>query len=175
MWVKVRVFTLVWCPEAGGFDDEELTSFLGDRAAIDVFEHFFFHENTPILVLVITYRDGAPVARAQKASGRAPARDHDPARELTADEMLRYDALRSWRNQHARKTGRPPYVVFTNRHAVEIARKLPSTRAELADVQGIGASRVEDYGDELLAFLGSLSATVEQKLPVSGGPGDPDG
>lgn len=163
--MKVKVFTLPWRPEVGGFDDGELSSFLAERTAIEVCEHFFVHENAPVLVLVITYRDGSPAAKPHRAGAAASARDHDPASDLTAEERGRYDALRSWRNQHARKTGRPPYVVFTNRQAVEIARKQPSTRADLAEVQGIGTSRVDDYGDALLAFLASLSTAAAATAP----------
>ena len=163
--MKVKVFTLPWRPDGGGFDDGDLVSFLAERTAIGVSEHFFVHEKTPVLVLVVTYRgrDAGPRPSRNDARQRAA----DPAAELTPDERRRYEALRSWRNQHARKTGRPPYVVFTNRQAADIARKAPATRAELGEVQGIGASRVEDFGDQVLALLGSLADTTSE-LPEGG-------
>ena len=148
--MKVKVFTLPWRPEGGGFDDAELASFFAERTAIEVSEHFFVHEKTPVLVLVVTYRAGDAGARPGRNDGRS--RGEDPAAELTPDERRRYESLRTWRNQYARKSGRPPYVVFNNRQAADIARKEPASRAELGEVQGIGASRVEDFGDEVLAL-----------------------
>ncbi len=91
-------------------------------------EHFFVHEKTPVLVLVVTYRDGGAAQPRQRRDGGSRGA-HDPAADLTPDERQRYEAVRTWRNQYARKAGRPPYVVFTNRQAAEIARKVPATRA----------------------------------------------
>ena len=169
--MKVKVFTLAWRPDGGGFDDAELASFLAERTAIEVSEHFFVHEKTPVLVLVVTYRGGDAGARPSRDDARSRAAN--PAEELTPDERRRYEALRTWRNQHARNTGRPPYVVFTNRQAADIARKAPSTRGELGEVQGIGASRVEDFGNEVLALLGSLAEATSD--PSDGGAAAGDG
>ena len=163
--MKVKVFTLPWRTDGEGFDDTVVETFLADRTAIDVSEHFFVHEKMPVLVLVVTWRGGEAVARSRP--GASVGTRPDPSTDLAPDERRRYEALRTWRNQHARKTGRPPYVVFTNRQAADIARKAPSTRAELGEVPGIGASRVEDFGDEVLALLGAL-AEATSDLPESG-------
>ena len=165
--MKVKVFTLPWRADGEGFDDAEVTAFLAERTAIEVSEHFFVHEKTPVLVLVVTWRGGDAGARPSRAA--RPDDRPDPSAALTPDERQRYEALRTWRNQHARKTGRPPYVVFTNRQAADIARKAPATRAALEEIQGIGTSRVEDYGDELLALLASLARATSE--PPAGGPG----
>jgi len=106
--MKVRVFTLPWRPE-GGFDDAEVQEFLEGRTALEVSQHFFVHEKTPVLVLVVTWREGAPRPRpSHRDSGQAPSRDADTVPDLTGEELCRYEALRSWRNQYARRVGRPP-------------------------------------------------------------------
>lgn len=154
--MKVRVFTLPWRPE-GGFDDAEVQEFLEGRTALDVSQHFFVHEKAPVLVLVVTWREGAPRPRPSHGdSGHAPNRNADPVPDLTGEELRRYEALRAWRNQYARRVGRPPYAVFTNRQAADLVRRVPMSRAQLAQVPGLGASRLDDFGEELVAFLGSL-------------------
>ena len=50
--MKVKVFTLPWRADGGGFDDAELASFLAERTVIEVSEHFFVHEKAPVLALV---------------------------------------------------------------------------------------------------------------------------
>ncbi len=45
--MKVRVFTLPWRPDSCAFGDGALATFLTERTAIDVAEHFFVHEKTP--------------------------------------------------------------------------------------------------------------------------------
>lgn len=61
--------------------------------------------------------------------------------------------MRAWRTERARRDGVPPYVVLHDRHIVAIARRLPGTMEELATCEGIGATRLERYGDEILGAL----------------------
>ena len=63
------------------------------------------------------------------------------------------ERLRAWRLERARGDGVPPYVVFHDRVLHEIADARPSTRAELAGIAGVGPSKLERYGDEILAAV----------------------
>ena len=45
--MKLKLFTLRYASDAGGFDDRELTTFLADKEALAVSEHFFVHEEVP--------------------------------------------------------------------------------------------------------------------------------
>ena len=45
--MRVKVLTRPWRGDGEGFDDAEVTAFLAERTAIEVFEHFFVHERTP--------------------------------------------------------------------------------------------------------------------------------
>lgn len=153
--MKVKVFTLLWQPDSGGFDDAAVQSFLGGRTVIEVFEHFFLYEKTPVLTLVVTYRDDAKSSPAPCAGGRRDA-PPDAAADLDPEERQRFEALRSWRNHYARKAGRPPYTVLTNRQTADVARRQPTSRAQLSEIAGIGESRIEEFGDELLALLRGL-------------------
>jgi len=165
--MKVRVFTLPWRPEVG-FDDAEVQEFLEGRTALDISQHFFVHEKTPVLVLVVTWREGAERARpSHRDFAHAPIRQVDPVPEFTGEERHRYEALRSWRNQYARRVGRPPYALFTNRQAGDIVRRVPTNRAQLAQIPGLGESRLNGFGDELLAFLSGLDG-VSPEGPAGG-------
>lgn len=57
--MRVKVFTLPWQADVG-FDDAEVQAFLEQREALEVSDHFFVHEKTPALVLVVTYREAGP-------------------------------------------------------------------------------------------------------------------
>ena len=48
----------------------------------------------------------------------------------------------------------PPYVVFHDRTLLELAARRPTSLDELAGVGGIGAAKLERYGEALLAVLG---------------------
>jgi DNA helicase-2/ATP-dependent DNA helicase PcrA len=67
------------------------------------------------------------------------------------------ERLRAWRLQRARSDGVPPYVVFHDRVLHEIADVRPSTLGELAQISGVGPAKLERYGDDVLAALGTDS------------------
>jgi DNA helicase-2/ATP-dependent DNA helicase PcrA len=64
-------------------------------------------------------------------------------------------ALKAWRLERARKDEVPAFVVFHDSTLEEIARRRPKELWELAKVAGVGPTKLERYGDEVLATLGS--------------------
>ena len=163
--MKVKVFTLPWRPEAGGFDDGALQAFLQERIVLEVTEHFFIHENVPVLVLTLRYRDESPRLRRRVAPAASPVAQGAeagvaPRSLLDPEEQARFEALRVWRNQHAKAMGRPPYLVLTNRQLAELAAAPPKTLQALAEIRGVGPSRIDEFGKELLALLGALASPL---------------
>jgi DNA helicase-2/ATP-dependent DNA helicase PcrA len=66
-------------------------------------------------------------------------------------------ALRAWRRTAAKEARAPAYVVLTDADLQGIAERMPATPDELASCRGMGAIRLERYGDEILAILASVS------------------
>jgi DNA helicase-2/ATP-dependent DNA helicase PcrA len=66
-------------------------------------------------------------------------------------------ALRTWRLERAKRDGVPAYVVLNDRHLLGIAAARPSSARELAACDGIGPTKLERYGDEILALLETLA------------------
>jgi ATP-dependent DNA helicase RecQ len=62
-----------------------------------------------------------------------------------------FEALRALRRELAADAGVPPYVIFHDATLREIAAVRPASLTELAEVNGIGARKLEAYGE---AFLG---------------------
>ncbi|MFM2159127.1 MAG: ATP-dependent helicase RecQ, partial [Cyanobacteriota bacterium] len=62
-------------------------------------------------------------------------------------------ALKGWRREQARQQGVPPYVVFHDRTLVELAARRPADLEALGGIGGIGAAKLERYGEALLAVL----------------------
>jgi ATP-dependent DNA helicase RecQ len=65
-----------------------------------------------------------------------------------------FDRLRAWRSRRARDDGVPPYVVFHDRTLGEIAERAPATLAELAEIGGVGPTKLDRYGEEVLEVVG---------------------
>ena len=72
--------------------------------------------------------------------------------------LFRSEALRACRKQLADKQGVPPYVIFHDTTLFDMLERRPSTLGELAEVSGVGAAKLEKYGDLFLQTLNSMRA-----------------
>lgn len=73
------------------------------------------------------------------------------AKDFAAEEWGQAaEALKRWRLQRSKDDGVPAYVVFNDATLEEIARRTPRSPAELVAVPGIGLTKLERYGDDIL-------------------------
>jgi ATP-dependent DNA helicase RecQ len=73
-------------------------------------------------------------------------------KRTAADEPLVAE-LRAWRTNRAREDGVPAYVVLHDATLDELAARRPRSRSELAAVKGLGPTKLERYGSDLLELL----------------------
>jgi ATP-dependent DNA helicase RecQ len=64
-----------------------------------------------------------------------------------------FEALRQWRAAEAKAQGVPPYVIFHDTTLREIAAVQPDSLTLLGEVKGVGASKLERYGDAVLEVV----------------------
>ena len=101
----------------------------------------------------LRFRSEAP--KAARAGGRkarggaaaAPMIDLDPA------SLVRFNALREWRSTTAREQNVPAYVIFHDSTLRAIAEHAPDDLDELGRIPGIGASKLDRYGEAVLQHL----------------------
>lgn len=55
----------------------------------------------------------------------------------------------------------PPYVIFHDSSLREMAELKPATLAALAQVSGVGAAKLERYGEAFLDVIGSVLEQAE--------------
>jgi ATP-dependent DNA helicase RecQ len=91
--------------------------------------------------------------RGKSARGGARPKA-DPALGLDAEGQERFEALKAWRSEVAKEHGLPAYVIFQNTTLAEMARVVPGDLAELGEISGVGAKKLEAYGREILRVLG---------------------
>ena len=68
-------------------------------------------------------------------------------------EEQTFDALRQWRREVALSAEVPAFVVFTDATLTAIAEARPSSLEELATLAGVGPSKLERYGEDVLRVL----------------------
>ncbi len=64
-----------------------------------------------------------------------------------------FERLRAWRLEAARRHGVPAYVIFHDATLREIARARASSLDGLRGISGVGARKLEAYGDEIIELV----------------------
>lgn len=85
----------------------------------------------------------AAAGRAARGGGGEPAMAGDPL----------FDALRAWRKREAAEQGVPAYVIFQNDTLAAIAAARPGDIDALADIPGVGRSKLDRYGPAVLRVV----------------------
>ena len=93
-------------------------------------------------------------SRSARGRGTTPREARPAPLALDAAANHRYEALKAWRAEVARARNLPAYIVFHDAALAEMARARPDSLAELGQVNGVGAKKLEDYGQDILRVLG---------------------
>lgn len=70
----------------------------------------------------------------------------------TYDEEL-FESLKAWRLSTSQAASLPAFVVFTDATLVAIAEAMPKTPADLLRIPGVGRSKLEKYGPDVLEVI----------------------
>ena len=100
-----------------------------------------------------------------EAPGRARPASAEPKARAALDPLppeaeAPEAALRAWRLERSRRDKVPAYVVLSDRHLQGIALARPASLRELRALPGIGPTKLEAYGEEILAVLEPFSGPV---------------
>jgi len=64
-----------------------------------------------------------------------------------------WETLRATRKRLSEELGVPPFVVFHDATLMDMMDRMPLTHEQMSRVSGVGATKLENYGDEFLAVL----------------------
>jgi superfamily II DNA helicase RecQ len=88
----------------------------------------------------------------RKTKGEKPRRGAAVSSGAQPNAAL-LDKLKSWRFVEAQSQSVPAFVIFHDSTLAGIAAANPKTLADLAEISGIGAKKLERYGEAILALL----------------------
>ena len=63
----------------------------------------------------------------------------------------------------SKKEGIPPYIICNNVQLARIVVKRPSSLNALQEIEGIGKSKIEKYGKEILQIIASHGKPVNDE------------
>ena len=95
-------------------------------------------------------------AKTSSSSGGSPA-----SQLVRAEERDLWEALRTLRRKLAEEHSVPPYVIFPDSTLLEMLRSQPVSLSDMAQVSGVGARKLERYGQAFLEVLNSSGGTDE--------------
>jgi ATP-dependent DNA helicase RecQ len=99
--------------------------------------------------------------RGRERQKSRPARKAETSTaELDPAARSLWEALRAWRLEEARRQELPPYVIFHDSTLTEVARRRPDSLAALAEIPGVGRSKLERYGAAVIALVADCAPVV---------------
>jgi ATP-dependent DNA helicase RecQ len=102
----------------------------------------------------VRLRETSPAKGERKArggKGREKTRATTPqGAPLDGIALERFSALKAWRADVAREHNLPAYVIFHDATLAAIAERAPQTLEDLQGISGIGARKLEAYGEAVL-------------------------
>nr|WP_225908564.1 DNA helicase RecQ [Pseudomonas lactucae] len=100
-------------------------------------------------------RDLKPQTTAKTSTSQA-------SQLVRGEEREQWEALRTLRRKLAQEHSVPPYVIFPDSTLLEMLREQPTTMAEMARVSGVGARKLERYGQAFLEVLGGQAEAPKE-------------
>ncbi|NCS89140.1 MAG: RecQ family ATP-dependent DNA helicase, partial [Ignavibacteria bacterium] len=105
--------------------------------------------------------------KKEKVFGRVEAKVRSSTKRLILkedyDEEL-FEILRQKRRQIAEARNVPPYVIFSDRTLIEMAKELPQNEFQLSKISGIGEKKIKSYGSIFLILIKSYCA--QKNIPA---------
>lgn len=152
--MKLRFFTI---PVHGGDEAaEELNRFLASHRVVTVDREFVANGSNSAWSVCVTVQGGEPSRPGERQRERVDYREI-----LSKEDFVVYSKLRDLRKGLAEKEGVPAYALFTNEQLADMVRTRVSSRTRLGELDGVGAARVEKYGDAFLEIIRSESAGID--------------
>ncbi len=91
-----------------------------------------------------------PAAKAAKTAAKQTGFDGD---DLDGEDKVLFEQLRQWRAEVARRQGGPAFTIFNDATLKTIARARPDSLRALHSIKGVGPTKLENYGDDVLEIV----------------------
>lgn len=91
-------------------------------------------------------------SRSSRSSKQAAA-----LADLSPAGVELFEALRAWRSETAKELGVPAYIVFGDATLKAVAAAKPRSLGELDGISGIGAKKLDSYGDALVTVVNAFA------------------
>ena len=71
----------------------------------------------------------------------------------TTENPMLYEQLKQWRNQVAKETSLPHYLIAHQKLLLAISNALPGNESQLKAIKGMGSKKLKQYGEDILSIV----------------------
>ncbi len=138
----------------------DLNAFLKTVQVITVHRDLICQENRFYWAIAVEYATGR-LNEGRKGAGGKKKIDYKEV--LSPEDFAVFVKLRDWRKETAAREAVPLYTIFMNDQLAGMVIKKVRTKSQLGEIDGIGRSRIEKYGDAVLSILKEAGNKTAQK------------
>lgn len=143
--MKVKIFKIRVSDEFLEADQEFINDFLAQSEVLHT-NSKLIEEEINYWSVLISYEE----KKLKNGLGKAVPISEE---ELSEEETIIYNKLKDWRSEKAKESQLPAYIIFHNAHLLSIAKQKPSNLEDLEQINGLGKSKTEKYGTEIIEVL----------------------
>ena len=143
--MKIKVFKIRISDVFLAADQTVINNFLSQYEIVHT-NSKLIEEDISYWSVLVSYED----KKTNAGAGKAVSISED---ELSPEETIIYNRLKNWRSEKAREFQLPSYVIFHNAHLMSIAKHKPNNLEDLQQINGLGKSKIEKYGPEIIEVL----------------------
>ena len=89
----------------------------------------------------------------EELAATKPVRERRRPAEVSEQDKDLWEALKAKRKELADALGVPPFHIFHDATLMEMMQSMPNSSAELLSINGVGAVKLEKFGDEFLSVI----------------------
>lgn len=140
--MKIKVFKIRISEEFLASDQSLINDFIS--------QHEIVHTNSKLIEDETNYWSVLVSYQEKKGKAKSTKTVSVTEEELSEEESIIYNKLKDWRSEKARESQIPSYIIFHNAHLMALAKYKPSNLEDLENVNGIGKTKIEKYGIEII-------------------------
>ncbi len=148
--------------------EADLNAFCDQHRVSHIDKHFVAEGANSFWAVCVTWSDNeGSLAGSAKRITNPKTGKIDYKEVLNDDDFILYSRLRELRKTIAERDGIAAYNVFTNEQLAAIVQRRISSKTALQEVDGIGQTRADKYGDTFIDCLQSITppATADETHP----------
>jgi superfamily II DNA helicase RecQ len=136
--------------------EQDLNGFLARHKVVSIDRHLIDQGANSFWAICVDYLSHTPGDGSQNLNLSRNRVDYKTI--LSPEEFVVFSRLRELRKELAQTEAVPVYALFTNEQLAQMVQRRCRSKTDLAQIEGIGESKVDKYADRILPLLLAMEA-----------------